>query len=88
MNKAMRFSSAAVGMILLAALANYQRHPDPTVGQEDILTGTALPEQVEPQAPEEALSNESQQPACDDATNRADQTASDCATEPPSSISN
>ena len=44
MNRAMRFSSAAVGMVLLAGLAYYQGNADPTLGQEGALVGTALPE--------------------------------------------
>ena len=44
MNRAMRFSSAAVGMVLLAGLAYYQGDVDPTLGQEGALVGTALAE--------------------------------------------
>ena len=88
MNRVMRFSSAAVGMVLLAGLAYYQTHPDSALGQEGILTGTALPEQAEPQVPEEALSNDSPQPSCDETSNLDDQSASDCAAELPSAITN
>jgi len=47
MNRAMRFSSAAMGMVLLAGLAYYQGRVDPTLGQEDALAGTALAEPAE-----------------------------------------
>ena len=44
MNRVMRFSSAATGMVLLAGLAYYQGSVDPTLGKEDALVGTALAE--------------------------------------------
>ena len=44
MNRAMRFSSAAMGMVLLAGLAYYQGNVDHTLGDEDALVGTALTE--------------------------------------------
>ena len=44
MNRAMRFSSAAMGMVLLAGLAYYQGNVDHTSGGEDALAGTALAE--------------------------------------------
>ena len=42
MNRAMRFSSAAMGMVLLAGLAYYQGRMDQALGEEDKLVGTAL----------------------------------------------
>jgi len=44
MNRAMRFSSAAMGMVFLAGLAYYQGNVDHTLGEEDALVGTALTE--------------------------------------------
>ncbi len=38
----MRFSSAAMGMVLLAGLAYYQGRMDQALGEEDKLVGTAL----------------------------------------------
>lgn len=66
MSRLIRFSSAAVGMVLLAGLAYYQGHPDPTAGQEGMLVGTAVEpdssqpsqEQVENQSPECSQSDE------------------------------
>ena len=42
MNRPMRFSSAAMGMVLLAGLAYYQGRMDQALGEEDNLVGTAL----------------------------------------------
>ena len=46
----MRFSSAAMGMVLLAGLAYYQGRMDQTLGEDDKLVGTALaaPADMEP----------------------------------------
>jgi hypothetical protein len=49
MNRMMRFSGAATGMVLLAGLAYYQGRVDVTRGEEDILAGTALIESSEMQ---------------------------------------
>lgn len=45
MNRVTRFSSAAMGMLLLAGLAYYQGHEDPTSGEEGSLVGTAVTQQ-------------------------------------------
>ena len=42
MNRMIRFSSAAMGMVLLAGLAYYQGRMDQALGQEDKLVGTAF----------------------------------------------
>jgi hypothetical protein len=42
MNPSMRFSSAAMGMVMLAGLAYYQGRMDQALGEEDKLVGTAL----------------------------------------------
>lgn len=61
MSRVIRFSSAAVGMVLLAGLAYYQTHPDPTMGQEDILIGTAIDSALDRTSQEEG---EEQSPDC------------------------
>jgi len=43
MNRVTRFTSAAFGMLMLAGLAYYQGHDDPTAGERGSLVGTALP---------------------------------------------
>ncbi len=62
MNRVIRFSSAAVGMVLLGGLAYYQGHPDPTMGQEDILIGTAIDANLNQTTQEEG---EKQSPDCE-----------------------
>ena len=47
MTRLVRYSSAALGMVLLAGLASYQGHMEVAPGEEDILSGTALVEAVE-----------------------------------------
>jgi hypothetical protein len=44
MTRLVRYSSAALGMVLLAGLASYQGHMEVAPGEEDILSGTALVE--------------------------------------------
>ena len=44
MTRLVRFSSAALGMVLLAGLASYQGRVELGQGEEDILTGTVLVE--------------------------------------------
>ena len=44
MTRLVRFSSAALGMVLLAGLASYQGRMELGQGEEDILTGTAIVE--------------------------------------------
>ena len=47
MTRTMRFSSAALGMVLLAGLAYYQGDGGLTTGQEAIMAGTAVSQSVE-----------------------------------------
>ena len=47
MNRVTRLSSAAFGMLMLAGLAYYQGHEDPTSGAHGSLVGTALSEKPE-----------------------------------------
>lgn len=61
MSRVIRFSSAALGMVLLGGLAYYQGHPDPTLGQEDILIGTAIDSDLNRTTQEEG---EKQSPDC------------------------
>jgi hypothetical protein len=42
MNRIVRFSSAAMGMVLLAGLAYYQGGMESPVGERDMMTGTAI----------------------------------------------
>ena len=42
MNRTMRFSSAAMGMVMLAGLAYYQGRMDQALGEEDKLVGAAV----------------------------------------------
>ena len=81
MSKAIRFSSAAVGMVLLAGLAYYQTHPDPARGQEGILTGTALPEPSQAQDSEEPAQDNSTQTTCSDSQDTDTPPDSDCTTK-------
>jgi hypothetical protein len=60
MNRPMRFSSAAMGMVLLAGLAYYQGRMDQALGEDDKLVGTAFAatadtEPVEGNSPTRAL---------------------------------
>jgi hypothetical protein len=47
MNRMMRFSSAAFGIILLAGLAFHQGRVELAPGEEDLMSGSALAESVE-----------------------------------------
>ena len=47
MSRMVRFSSAALGMVLLAGLAFYQGRVEIPPGEEGILSGTALVEPAE-----------------------------------------
>ena len=67
MNRMMRFSSAAMGMVFLAGLALYQGRVDVTRGEEDILAGTALIE-----------SPESQETDCENSAEMNRQEVEDC----------
>ena len=44
MSRVIRFSSAAMGMVLLAGLAFYQGKVDISAGEEALMSGTALSE--------------------------------------------
>ena len=47
MTRIARFSSAALGMVLLVGLAFYQGRGELAPGEENVLSGTALAEAVE-----------------------------------------
>ena len=47
MTRTMRFSSAALGMVMLAGLAYYQGDGGLTAGQEAIMAGTAVAQSAE-----------------------------------------
>jgi len=47
MSRVTRITSAAFGMLMLAGLAYYQGHEDPTSGEQGSLVGTALSENPE-----------------------------------------
>jgi hypothetical protein len=49
MTRTLRFSSAALGMVLLAGLAWYQGEGGLTAGQESIMAGTAVSDSGEQQ---------------------------------------
>ena len=44
MSPLLRYSSAAVGMVLLAGLAYYQGGMGPAAGEQEMLAGTVIPE--------------------------------------------
>ena len=76
MTRTMRFSSAALGMVLLAGLAYYQGDADFTRSQQEILTGTVLTEaarkqendcEKSPDAPRQETGNCAAEPASDGA---------------------
>jgi hypothetical protein len=79
MSRVIRFSSAAVGMVLLGGLAYYQGQPDPTLGQEDILIGTAIDGDLNRTAQEEG----EQTPDCEnyDEANESGNEAGDICSE-------
>jgi hypothetical protein len=47
MNRVTRITSAAFGMLMLAGLAYYQGHEDPTTGEQGSLVGTAVSKKPE-----------------------------------------
>ncbi|MFC1696596.1 hypothetical protein ACFL1C_10870 [Pseudomonadota bacterium] len=47
MSPLLRYSSAAVGMVLLAGLAYYQGGMEPAAGEQEMLAGTVIPETIE-----------------------------------------
>ena len=52
MTRTMKFSSATLGMVLLAGLAYYQGDVDPTRAHEEILTGTVLADSARNRVPD------------------------------------
>jgi hypothetical protein len=78
MNRAMRFSSAAMGMVLLAGLAYYQGSVVPTLGEEDELVGTALVESADINATKELAMDEVLESGCESAAGMDDSGAGDC----------
>lgn len=58
MSRMVRFSSAAIGMLLLAGLALYQGRVEDSPDQEDVLVGTALAKSAELQGSECELATE------------------------------
>ena len=64
MNRAMRFSSAAMGMVLLAGLAYYQGNVDPALGKEDVLVGTVLAEPADIDVTKELATDEIRDSDC------------------------
>ena len=70
MNRAMRFSSAAMGMVFLAGLAYYQGSVDHTLGEEDELVGTALAEPADVNENECESTAGLDDPAADDCTEK------------------
>ncbi len=79
MNRAMRFSSAAMGMVLLAGLAYYQGSVDPTLGEEDALAGTALAESADINATKELAMDEEHAGDCESTAGLDDPAADECA---------
>jgi hypothetical protein len=78
MNRAMRFSSAAMGMVLLAGLAYYQGSVVPTLGEEDALAGTALAERADIDVTKELAVDEVLESECESAAGMGDSGAGDC----------
>jgi hypothetical protein len=78
MNRAMRFSSAAMGMVFLAGLAYYQGGVDSTLGEEDELVGTALAEPADIDVTNELAVNVINDDDCESTADLADPAADDC----------
>ena len=78
MNRAMRFSSAAMGMVFLAGLAYYQGNVDHTLGGEDALVGTALTEPADIDVTNELVVDEMHESDCESSADLNDQGAGDC----------
>ena len=78
MNRAMRFSSAAMGMVLLAGLAYYQGSVDHTLGAEDALVGTALTESADINATKELVVDEMLDGNCESTAGLDGSGADDC----------
>jgi len=78
MNRAMRFSSAAMGMVFLAGLAYYQGNVDHTSGEEDELVGTALAEPVDIDVTNELAVDVINGDDCESTAGLADPAVDDC----------
>jgi len=78
MNRVMRFSSAAMGMVLLAGLAYYQGNVDHTLGKEDALVGTALPEPADLDVTKELVVDEVDASECENTADLDGPGAGDC----------
>jgi hypothetical protein len=78
MNRAMRFSSAAMGMVLLAGLAYYQGSVDHTLGEEDALVGTALAEPADIDVTNELAVEVMYDDDCKSTAGLADPAVDDC----------
>lgn len=74
MSRTLKFSSAAIGMVLLAGLAYYQGDTDPARAQSEILTGTVLTEAASQQ---ESTCQDSAESAQQEPGNCPGETASD-----------
>jgi hypothetical protein len=78
MNRAMKFSSAAMGMAFLAGLAYYQGGADPTLGEEDALIGTALVEPTDIDVTKELAVDVMNDGDCESTAGLDDPTADEC----------
>ena len=88
MNRVIRFSSAAVGMVFLAGLAYYQDSVDPTLGQEDALSGTVLTEAAEIDASRDLVMDETLASDCESTAGLEGAGADECAAQEHSSGTN
>jgi len=84
----MRFSSAAMGMVLLAGLAYYQGNVDHTLGKEDALVGTALSEPADLDVTQELVVDEVDASECESTAELDDASAGDCPEQAQSSGTN
>ena len=75
----MRFSSAAMGMVLLAGLAYYQGNVDHTSGGEDALAGTALAEPADIDVTIELAADEMRDGNCESTAGLDGPAADECA---------
>jgi len=85
MNRVMRFSSAAMGMVLLAGLAYYQGSVDPTLGKEDSLVGTALAQPADIDVTTELAMDEVHDSECESTADLDDASAGECTEQAQSS---
>ena len=78
MKRTIRFSSAALGMVLLGSLAYYQGHPGMATGDEDALVGTALAEPQLKEQVETSIAEEANDAECDPLANPEDPDFKNC----------